>query len=126
MYYLEIILLSAFMYYQAKMDSNHIRSGSYIYEHKTRVVQRGLFILALSIPNLFDDVLYTLTMIMTLIGVWASAFSPMVGIMLGKSTFYLGSTAKWDMFMKRLWGWYSVFIVVNLIFWLSVYFMYLY
>lgn len=118
------------MYFAARMDANQINQGSFIYEHETRVMQRLVFIAVLSLPCSFEGswsgVLETFLMFVTLCGVFASIFSPVLNVMLEKPIFYLGETAEWDKWWRNRGDLYPVFVVTNLIFWLFVYFYYLY
>ena len=83
----------AFTVMCADIDYEHLIDGDYIESHASRALHRALFPLAISIYDYKAGIASGL-----IIG---ALFDQFLNGLLGKDFFFLGDTAKWDIFFKK-------------------------
>lgn len=94
------ILMFAAIYLFAYIDAEHLLDKDYIEDHKSRAVLRFLITLGFALEynqsiseNIANFILFA--------SYWAAMFDINLNNLLNKPTFFLGSTAKWDIFWKE-------------------------
>jgi hypothetical protein len=98
------LIVLAFIIVSAFIDAEHLLDGEYIENHKSRFIQRGVFILALWLHSASTALAGFLLFI--------ALFDQLLNFFWGKDWFYLGDTSKWDKFWK---GRERLLIIVKLI-----------
>ena len=100
------IIFLAFLFLSAKMDANLLNRGSFIYEHWTRNGLRLIVIYLLS-TQWTDFLAYSL--------LFAGIFDNLLNVLRGELLFFLGSTAKWDLFWRKRPNLYKLFIIASIL-----------
>lgn len=97
-----------FIYSCAFIDYEHLRDNDFIEDHTSRVVQRFLFLLLISMYN------YKLAFASAFL--FAAVFDQQLNFLRGFDLLHLGNTAKWDKFFnKRKWLYVSVKVLCLII-----------
>lgn len=100
-----IIYTLAFIGLSVCIDYEHLRDNDYIESHVSRWLLRALFAIAIS------------TNVKELIGVtllFTALFDSLLNYCFNKDLLYLGSTALWDRFWRKMPYTYFIFKVVSL------------
>jgi len=77
----------------AEVDAEHLRDNDYIESHTSRAAQRAYFFLAMGISDwvwVFGSAL-----------LFYAVFDQVLNYLMGKKLFYLGETAKTDIFFNK-------------------------
>lgn len=106
---IQFIILLVYIYNAAMQDGSILNNGSFIYEHTTRVIERILFISLLAFTH--HEIQYIIIAHIGYSLVFAALFDQTLNLVRSKSIFYLGSTAKWDIFWKSHISQYKIFVV---------------
>ena len=88
-----LIVTLLFVSATAYIDAEHLKDGDWIESHTSRVVQRLMFVLAMSIFSIKGAIAAGI--------IFAVLFDQLLNEMRGLPTLHLGSTAKWDIFWKN-------------------------
>ena len=92
----------------AYIDNEHLVDGDYIEDHKSRFVQRLLFVLAIGHLNVLDTIGSGL--------LFASLFDMTLNLMIHKKIVVrLGNTALWDLFWKKRMTLYKITLLASFI-----------
>lgn len=89
---ISLVLSLAFIIATAIIDKE-VLEYSYIYDHKSRAIQRGIFFLCLALYSYYGAIGGVL--------LFAALFDGILNKMRGIDLFYIGNTAKWDVFFKN-------------------------
>ncbi len=110
------ISLSFFARYDAKI----LNSGEFIHSHTSRAWLKGLSCLIIPLPLLFlYGTLPYIGIVLSIVLLHSSTFSPLLALMIGEDFYHLGTTAEWDKMWWRIGLKYYVMFVIAT-YWLSV------
>jgi len=82
-----------FILVSAYIDAEHLEEGHWIDNHASRLVQRFIFILTMSIFTIKGAIASGILI--------AALFDQALNILRGFPFWYLGSTAKWDIYFNK-------------------------
>lgn len=109
---IELVLTIAFTYFAAKADSEILNRGDFIYSHTSRFWMRNVFFVAVADKSSLEGFILTLAASILL---FSTAFDKVLNYLRKKPLFYLGTTAKWDLFWRERMTAYKVFTYLALI-----------
>jgi hypothetical protein len=98
----QLALTLAFTLATAVVDAQTLKNG-YIYEHKSRFIQRLIFFMALGWYGIGGALIF------------AALFDQLLNALRGLPLWYLGDTAEWDKFWRKYPIAYKVAKVVMLV-----------
>lgn len=105
---INVLLASlGFIFWTALIDADHILKQQYILDKTTRFAQRATFFIVIACFNLQLFLAASLLFI--------ALFDQAINLCCKKPLFYLGTTAKWDIFWKKHIRWYILLKIITLI-----------
>lgn len=96
-----VILSIAFTYFTAFIDDEHLDKNHYIIKHNSRLLQRLMFFSVFGLIHWLYSIAAGL--------MFMAIFDQMLNYLRPKPFWFLGNTAKWDIFFsKRRWLYITV------------------
>ena len=102
-----LILSIVFCVYTAQIDSEHLLKDQYIDSHSSRAKQRLMFILCATMYSVWGG-LMSLLILMVM-------FDQVLNVQMSRDFWYLGKTAKWDIFWRENITMYKIIKVLGLL-----------
>ena len=100
-----MLYILLFTFLSAWIDAEHLEDNDYIESHVSRWLLRALFVIA--VGNTYQEYIG-----MTL--VFTALFDVILNYLTGRKLLYLGKTAYWDIFWRKIPFLYIIFKVVSL------------
>ena len=102
-----LILIIAFTFASAKVDAILINGGHYFTDHKPRFIFRAVVVSLLALFNPLLIIAYSL--------IFFGIFNPLLNRFRSLGFWYLGSTAKTDVFFRKHPALYKITLILSLI-----------
>ena len=109
-----LLIILAFIFVSAFIDYEHLKDNDFIESHVSRAVLRALVFLLISIHDFKLGIASAL--------LFAALFDQVLNFLMKVDFFYLGSTAKWDIFFREKMLWYILLKSICLILGLTLIF----